>query len=145
VIGQLIGARRPTVSSALADLAHRGDLVRRRDGTWSLSGEPIAVPRPDAPESVPPRRRVLREPADEPAAVAAPVAAPPPRPEAEERMTQLRTHVDRLREATELEADRLRTVCGELDALREQTAAKRLARQARVAALRRRRMDAAAA
>jgi hypothetical protein len=38
LIGQLVGARRPTVSSALAELAGRGDLVRRPDGTWLLAG-----------------------------------------------------------------------------------------------------------
>jgi CRP/FNR family cyclic AMP-dependent transcriptional regulator len=39
-LGQLVGARRPTVSSALADLAERGELVRRPDGSWLLPGDP---------------------------------------------------------------------------------------------------------
>ena len=40
ILGQLVGARRPTVSTALANLAERGELVRRPDGSWLLRGEP---------------------------------------------------------------------------------------------------------
>jgi CRP/FNR family transcriptional regulator, cyclic AMP receptor protein len=40
ILGQLVGARRPTVSTALSELADRGDLVRRPDGSWLLRGEP---------------------------------------------------------------------------------------------------------
>src|SRR5215210_5825858 len=40
ILGQLVGARRPTVSTALAELADRGELVRRPDGSWLLRGEP---------------------------------------------------------------------------------------------------------
>jgi hypothetical protein len=40
ILGQLVGARRPTVSTALSDLADRGELVRRPDGTWLLRGDP---------------------------------------------------------------------------------------------------------
>jgi Crp-like helix-turn-helix protein len=36
-LGRLIGARRPTVSLALKDLASRGLLERRSDGAWILS------------------------------------------------------------------------------------------------------------
>jgi CRP/FNR family transcriptional regulator, cyclic AMP receptor protein len=39
LLGQLVGARRPTVSTALAQLGRRGDLVRRADGSWLLRGE----------------------------------------------------------------------------------------------------------
>ena len=42
LLGQLVGARRPTVSSALAMLARSGELVRRHDGTWLLPGSPAA-------------------------------------------------------------------------------------------------------
>ena len=44
LIGELVGARRPTVSTALAELARDGQLVRRDDGTWLLTGEPFNVP-----------------------------------------------------------------------------------------------------
>ncbi|MGH2969841.1 MAG: Crp/Fnr family transcriptional regulator [Solirubrobacteraceae bacterium] len=40
ILGQLVGARRPTVSTALAELADRGELVRRADGSWLLRGDP---------------------------------------------------------------------------------------------------------
>jgi CRP/FNR family transcriptional regulator, cyclic AMP receptor protein len=40
ILGQLVGARRPTVSTALSELAERGELVRRGDGSWLLRGDP---------------------------------------------------------------------------------------------------------
>jgi hypothetical protein len=40
ILGQLVGARRPTVSTALSELAERGELVRRPDGSWLLRGDP---------------------------------------------------------------------------------------------------------
>jgi CRP/FNR family transcriptional regulator, cyclic AMP receptor protein len=43
VLGQLVGAKRPTVSLALTELAASGDLVRRPDRTWLLSGSPPAA------------------------------------------------------------------------------------------------------
>ena len=52
ILGQLVGARRPTVSTALGELAERGELTRRADGSWLLRGEP-----PDA--SALGRRRAL--------------------------------------------------------------------------------------
>ena len=57
LIGELVGARRPTVSTALAELARDGQLVRREDGTWLLTGEPVAVPM--AAEVVRQRRRLM--------------------------------------------------------------------------------------
>ena len=61
ILGQLVGARRPTVSTALAELADRGELVRRPDGSWLLQGDP-----PDAetlarrPQSSQPQADMLR-------------------------------------------------------------------------------------
>jgi hypothetical protein len=52
ILGQLVGARRPTVSTALGELAERGELTRRFDGSWVLRGSP-----PDA--SALGRRRAL--------------------------------------------------------------------------------------
>jgi CRP/FNR family cyclic AMP-dependent transcriptional regulator len=40
ILGQLVGARRPTVSTALSELAERDELVRRSDGSWLLRGDP---------------------------------------------------------------------------------------------------------
>ena len=40
LLGQLVGARRPTVSTALSKLIERGELLRRPDGSWLLRGHP---------------------------------------------------------------------------------------------------------
>jgi len=72
ILGQLVGARRPTVSTALAELAEREELVRRPDGSWLLRGDPpnaqTLARRPLAQEE--PRRRFGRA-ADAGRAVAA--------------------------------------------------------------------------
>jgi len=78
ILGQLVGARRPTVSTALSELAERGELIRRPDGSWLLRGEP---PNPSAlrghralmsgraPDLLRPARRFGRELDDEPVAM----------------------------------------------------------------------------
>jgi CRP/FNR family cyclic AMP-dependent transcriptional regulator len=58
VVAQLVGARRPTVTTALSQLAERGELARRPDGTWLLSGSPVGVPTEEATRIV--RRRTRR-------------------------------------------------------------------------------------
>lgn len=40
VLGRLIGAQRPSVTTALSDLARRGVMERRDDGAWLLHGDP---------------------------------------------------------------------------------------------------------
>jgi CRP/FNR family transcriptional regulator, cyclic AMP receptor protein len=62
LIGELVGARRPTVSTALADLAREGQLVRRDDGTWLLTDKPVAAA--SAAEVVRQRRRLMPETLD---------------------------------------------------------------------------------
>jgi hypothetical protein len=42
-LAQLVGARRPSASSALSALARAGRVIRRRDGSWLLPGEPPGV------------------------------------------------------------------------------------------------------
>jgi CRP/FNR family transcriptional regulator, cyclic AMP receptor protein len=59
MLGQLVGARRPTVSSAISDLAGRGALLRRSDGTWVLTGDPIGMPTAEAERVIPMRRRLF--------------------------------------------------------------------------------------
>jgi len=59
MLGQLVGARRPTVSTAIGELAARGELIRRADGSWLLKGEPVGAPIGDAERVVPVRRRLL--------------------------------------------------------------------------------------
>jgi CRP/FNR family transcriptional regulator, cyclic AMP receptor protein len=44
LLGELVGARRPTVSAALAALAGEGRLVRRESGDWLLVDEPEETP-----------------------------------------------------------------------------------------------------
>jgi CRP/FNR family cyclic AMP-dependent transcriptional regulator len=59
MLGQLVGARRQTVSTALAELARQGDLTRQDDGTWRLKGAPVGAPEREATEPVPLRRPVV--------------------------------------------------------------------------------------
>ena len=59
MLGQLVGARRPTVSTALSELSKQGVLARRSDGTWLLTSEPIDLPRPESDRVIPIRRRLL--------------------------------------------------------------------------------------
>ena len=44
IIAQLVGARRPTVSTAIVRLVEHGVLERRSGGTWVLHGEPVGLP-----------------------------------------------------------------------------------------------------
>jgi CRP-like cAMP-binding protein len=57
VIAELVGARRPTVSTALSHLAASGELVRQVDGTWLLTGNPVGMPTEEAARIVRRRRR----------------------------------------------------------------------------------------
>jgi CRP/FNR family transcriptional regulator, cyclic AMP receptor protein len=57
LLGQLVGARRPTVSTAVSQLAHSGELVRRTDSTWLLAGEPGGLATVGRP--MPPRFKLL--------------------------------------------------------------------------------------
>jgi hypothetical protein len=43
LLGQLVGARRPTISAALGDLARTGELVRRDDSTWLIREPELAL------------------------------------------------------------------------------------------------------
>jgi CRP-like cAMP-binding protein len=44
LLAQVIGARRPTVSTALGHLAETGELRRLDDGRWLLPGDPVGEP-----------------------------------------------------------------------------------------------------
>jgi len=57
VLGRLVGAQRPSVTTALSDLARRGLIERREDGAWLLRGDPpgdAAEDRADADGSATP-------------------------------------------------------------------------------------------
>jgi hypothetical protein len=60
MIGQIVSARRPTVSAAVSRLRESGELVRRPDGTWLLTGEPPTLPAGGL-ERVLPRRRLFTQ------------------------------------------------------------------------------------
>ncbi|HEX5857594.1 MAG TPA: Crp/Fnr family transcriptional regulator [Microbacterium sp.] len=60
MLAEFIGARRPTVSAALAELARENVVIRRQDGTWLLAQS--ASPRHTAPPArrIPMRRRFIQ-------------------------------------------------------------------------------------
>jgi hypothetical protein len=57
--GELIGARRPTVSTAAAALARSGELTRRPDGAWLLRDTALAATVAASPASIAQRRRLI--------------------------------------------------------------------------------------
>ena len=59
LLAELVGARRPTVTSALVALAAAGTLQRRDDATWVLTGDPPDAPSPALSRLVGHRRRLL--------------------------------------------------------------------------------------
>jgi hypothetical protein len=63
LLGELVGARRPTVTSALATLSRDGKLIRRSDDSWLLADEPDATLAPVSARMVLHRRRLLADPA----------------------------------------------------------------------------------
>lgn len=118
LIGELIGARRPTVSSALAELAREHQLARRDDGTWLLTGEPVAVPAAGVAETVRQRRRLVPA-ATEPE----PTVAPPA------RLAELRTSLEAARAASQRNRQELDVLQAATASLRERTVELRARRQ----------------
>jgi CRP-like cAMP-binding protein len=108
MLGQLVGARRPTVSTALAELVKEGEVARREDGTWLLTGAPVGLPEPDVERVIPMRRHLLPLESrvdGEPAPV---VALAPRRPVVPTAAGELRAAVARLREQAQLTVDEIR-------------------------------------
>jgi CRP/FNR family cyclic AMP-dependent transcriptional regulator len=64
MLGQLVGARRPTVSSAIGALTRAGEVSRAADGTWLLTGSPVGTPAPQISTFVPARRATLQPPGE---------------------------------------------------------------------------------
>jgi hypothetical protein len=81
MLSQLIGARRPTVSTALGELTRAGEVRRLDNGTWLLTGRPVGRPDDKIVRLVPPRRRFEPNEARRPATVVAAVPPPAPAPE----------------------------------------------------------------
>jgi CRP/FNR family cyclic AMP-dependent transcriptional regulator len=59
LLGEMVGARRPTVTMALAALEREQSLRRLDDATWLLTGEPAGAPDHALDRVVPHRRRLL--------------------------------------------------------------------------------------
>jgi hypothetical protein len=59
MLGQIVGARRPTVTAAVRLLIEAGDVVRRTDGSWLLTGDGHHATDDDPSPAVAPRRRIL--------------------------------------------------------------------------------------
>ena len=117
-LGRLIGARRPTVSLALKDMAAEGLLERRNDGSWLLRYE--AFERLGAEAAIPPgwqpaeTRPVAAVPAD---TRGAPSAAR--RTMSADDVQALRTRVERLREQHAMRITRCATVLERARSTRE--------------------------
>jgi hypothetical protein len=114
LIGELVGARRPTVSTALAELGRDGQLVRRDDGTWLLTGEPASVSGEAAAELVRQRRRLMPS-ADE---------AAPPQPSDHvpaSRLAELQSTLHAVRAASQQHKRDFEALMAETQTLRERT------------------------
>jgi CRP-like cAMP-binding protein len=61
LLGELVGARRPTVSVAVAALGRNGAVRRLDDGTWLLTAELAPDVADLPPRAVPHRRRLVSE------------------------------------------------------------------------------------
>jgi CRP/FNR family cyclic AMP-dependent transcriptional regulator len=127
LLGELVGARRPTVSTALSELARTGQVVRREDGTWLLTGEAPALAGGDPAEVVRQRRRLMPE---EPPAPVPPLPAVPVRVD-ELRASAAAAHEIAAQRSRDLELLRLET-----DALRQRTMELRRERAQRLEGLR---------
>ena len=132
MLGQLVGARRPTVSTAIGDLAERDELVRRSDGTWLLKGDPVGLPTGEAERIVPIRRKLIGKLEDELVdGPHEPLEAPDPQePVLATALTEMLATVARLREESEAQVGRLRELATEAQQLRRQTARRRDERRA---------------
>jgi CRP/FNR family transcriptional regulator, cyclic AMP receptor protein len=113
MLGQLVGARRPTVSTALGDLAKQAELKRRDDGTWLLTGLPVGVPEPELERVIPMRRRLLPPEPAPPAATSAPVVELAPETNGElvpvhVAGVDMRAVLARLREQYHLQVEEMR-------------------------------------
>jgi DNA-binding transcriptional ArsR family regulator len=129
LLGELIGARRPTVSTALAELAERGQVVRRDDGTWLITGEPPEPVADEGTDLVRQRRRL--EPASQPAEEPVDLVVEP-----SERLRDLQRTLARVRETADTQSERFRLLEAETLTLRERTAQLRVSRADHLEALR---------
>jgi hypothetical protein len=130
LIGELVGARRPTVSTALAELARNGQLARRDDGTWLLTGQPIAMPDAHVTELIRQRRRLV------PNVTEPDVPDPADLPAPDDRLAVLRSSLEAARAASQQHGRDLDVLQAETAALRERTVELRSRRHGHVEDLR---------
>jgi len=123
LIGELVGARRPTVSTALAELARGDRIVRRDDGTWLLTGEAPPSMDGDASEVVRQRRRLMPE-------------ETPTLPPTAARLQELRASLNAAQETAAQRSRDFEALQLETSQLRERTVALRRERAERVEQLR---------
>jgi hypothetical protein len=135
LLGELVGARRPTVSSALADLARDGQLMRRNDGTWLVAGEP-PLEEEGAADPVRQRRRLQPRPEDPAEAVPAPEPAAAPEHVPDARLVQLRASMTAAREESAARRRQLEQLQAELLVMRGETLKRREERAAYLERLR---------
>src|SRR5918996_1638667 len=109
-LGQLGGPRRPTVSTALAELAETGQLERRDDGSWLIRGQPVGVPVEHVEEVIPLRRRFVSAQADEESDAMAAGLQLEAATHTAPRFSELRATLDELRETSDRQAEELRMV-----------------------------------
>jgi CRP/FNR family transcriptional regulator, cyclic AMP receptor protein len=123
MLGQLIGARRPTVSTALGDLLTQGEIARRDDGSWLLTGEPVGVPAPEIQRIIPIRRRLLpSEPATRSPKAPPVIGAIRPQTDAAlSRVSEMRATLQRVREQCELQVEEMRHAFQRASLLAEHT------------------------
>jgi hypothetical protein len=133
LIGELIGARRPTVSTALHELARNGQLQRRDDGTWLLTGEPVGVPEGDAAEVIRQRRRLMPETAQAPEE---PVARPVVHSPSRTRLSELRASMEAAVAVSQQRGETLDALQAETMALRARSTDLRRQRARRLDELR---------
>ena len=142
LIGELVGARRPTVSTALAELARDGQLMRRDDGTWLLTGEPVSVPAEAVAELVRQRRRLM--PTAEEVTGSPLEASPAGAAEPGERLVTMQASLEAARATAEQHRREFEVLQAETASLRERTVELRALRTEHVQRLRdaaRRRRD----
>jgi hypothetical protein len=130
MLGQLIGARRPTVSTALGELVQHGELERRDDGSWLLTGKPVGVPAPEVQRVVPIRRRLLppepaARPATAPAATANVVPIGPARDLSRARGDEMRAALQRMRQECQAQVEEMQHVFVTTERLAKDTTALR--------------------
>jgi CRP/FNR family transcriptional regulator, cyclic AMP receptor protein len=116
LLGELVGARRPTISAALSELARAGQLVRRQDGTWLVTGEPVSLSAEAGVEVIRQRRRLMPT-VEEPT----PVAEPPVVAPTDERAIALQTSLRLLRVTSEQRRRDFEELVSETKELRART------------------------